>query len=195
MTGPRRDRFVRLRQRARLGAAAAFLLAGVIIVAAGLPDQRWLLSTVNQSEGGIPVAPVVGARAPSFTAEDVSGSVVDLHALRGQVVVLNFWATWCGPCQVEIVDLQTVYSSSEPGSVAVLGFNVDEPPTVFVPWAHERGVTFRLLSDIGQIVQRLYHVRGTPQTVVIDSSGMVREIFYGPVSLQRLRQTLDRLEQ
>lgn len=190
MTRQRRDRFVILRRRARIGAAVAFLLAGAILGAAGLPDQRVLLATSHEQDTAIPVAPVVGAIAPDFAITTTSGLEVGLDALRGQVVLLNFWATWCGPCEAEIPALQALHHESEPDALVVLGINVDEPPAVFVPWADSRNVTFPLVADIGQRIQQLYHVRGTPQTIVIGPEGVIRDIFYGPVTARRLQQSV-----
>jgi cytochrome c biogenesis protein CcmG/thiol:disulfide interchange protein DsbE len=173
-----------LRWCARSGAAAAFLLAGVILVATGLPDQAALVT-----DG--PVAPVVGAQAPDFAAETVAGAVVTLAELRGQIVLLNFWATWCGPCQVELPELQALVRDNPGGTVRILAINVDEPPEIFRPWAAERGLTFDLVADASRAVQARYQLRGVPQTVIIGPDGVIRAIFYGPVSLRHLQQTLD----
>lgn len=172
---------------ARLGAAAAFVLAGGVLVATGLPNQADLLAAEGET------APVVGALAPAFSAVTAAGEPLALAELRGQAVVLNFWATWCGPCEVEMPALQAVYEASRARGLRVLAVNVDEPPGVFAPWAAARGLTFDLLPDAERAIQQAYHLRGVPQTVVIGPDGVIRAIFYGPVTSRRVQQAVDAL--
>ncbi len=176
-----------MRWLARLGAAAAFLLAGGVVIATGLPDQAALLAAEGEP------APVIGAPAPAFSAVTAGGASLALADLRGQAVVLNFWATWCGPCEAEMPALQSVYEANREQGVRVMAVNVDEPPAVFAPWAAARGLTFDLLPDAERAIQRAYHLRGVPQTVIIGPDGVIRAIFYGPVTSRRVQQALDAL--
>lgn len=174
-----------------LGAGISFSLAFVIIIAAGLPDPAVLLALTPVLPDEQPVAPVRGAAAPVFSAVDAAGHGISLLDLRGGSVVLNFWATWCVPCAVEMPDLQALWETHRDNGPRVLAVNVDEPPARFVLWAAARGLTFDLLPDPDRAIQTLYGLRGVPQTVVIDPAGIIRDVFYGPVSFDRLNAVLD----
>ncbi len=177
-----------------LGAAAAISLAFAILWAVGLPDPLALLTASELPPGNLPTAPLVGAAAPSFVAVDSNEQIVSLEALRGSPVILNFWATWCVPCALELPELQALYEARQAEGLRILAVNVDEPPAVFVPWAAARGLTFDLLPDPGREIQARYHLRGTPQTVLVDREGIIRDIFYGAVNLARLESALDALQ-
>ena len=178
-----------LRWLALAGAAAAFLLATGILAALGLPDPVTLLS---ERVAGTPVGPVIGALAPDFVAVTSAGETVTLRDLRGRVVIINFWATWCGPCTVEMPVLQSLADTYALDQLRILAVNVDEPAARFVSWAAARGLTFDLLPDLDGAIQRAYHLRGTPQTVVIGPDGAIRAIFYGAVPFGQLDRTLAR---
>lgn len=177
-----------------IGAGAAFALALMILVAAGLPEPAELLALQPVRPGQRPVAAVVGALAPPFTVSNAAGETLRLETLRGGPVVVNFWATWCIPCQTELPTLQTLFEARREGGLHVLAVNVGEPPGVFVPWAAARGLTFDLLPDEEGDLQALYRVLGVPQTVVIGPDGVIGDIIYGAVSLDRLAGALDALE-
>jgi cytochrome c biogenesis protein CcmG/thiol:disulfide interchange protein DsbE len=168
-------------------------LAGVIVLAAGFPDPARLLALEPIQPGERPVAAVIGASAPDFSAENTLGESIHLAALRGSPVILTFWATWCAPCQIELPDVQRLYETRTDGGLHVLAINVDEPPAVFLPWATERGLSFDLFADSDLRLQALFRVRGVPQTVLIDREGVIRNVFYGPVDGAELARALDAL--
>jgi peroxiredoxin len=176
------------------GAVVALGLAFVILWTAGIPNQAQHLDMKSEEQEVPGDAPIVGAAAPSFSANDVRGGFVSLSELYGAPVILNFWATWCGPCQVEMPDLQMLHEAHRDGGLHILAVNVDEPPEVFLPWAEARGITFGLIADSDGAIQRIYQLRGIPQTFVIGPAGIVRELFYGPISHRRLEQILDNLQ-
>ncbi|GAB4575480.1 MAG: TlpA disulfide reductase family protein [Anaerolineae bacterium] len=176
------------RSRALIGAAAAFVLGILVLVAAGLPDAAAIMRDLDPNEGG--GVPVIGGEAPAFTAVTVDGTRISGESLRGQPIVVNFWATWCGPCQIEMPELQALYSDRQDAGLRVLAVNVNEAPQVFVPWARSQGLTFDLVADGEGQLQTLFHVRGVPQTIVIGADGMIRDIFYGPIKFDRLQRVL-----
>lgn len=175
----------------RIAGLVCLASAGAIALAVGLPDPARLLAQRPAQPGESPVAAVSGAVAPDFQVTDAFGEPIHLAALRGSPVILNFWATWCQPCAIELPDLQQLYAAGAENGLYVLAVNVDEPPAVFIPWAADRGLTFDLLADPDQRLQTLFRVRGVPQTVVIDSAGTIREIFYGPVDGATLIRVLN----
>lgn len=185
------DRQARERWLDLMGAGVAFSLALLILLAVGLPDPARLLAVEQDGPADRVFAPVVGALAPAFTALNVDGEPVALAALAGSPVVLNFWATWCGPCEAELPALQAVYTARQAEGLRLLAINVGEAPAVFQPWAAARGLTFDLLPDPDGTLAALYLVRGVPQTVVIAPDRSISAVFYGPITAGQLENALD----
>jgi peroxiredoxin len=122
---------------------------------------------------------VVGAAAPDFALRSAAGPNLRLSEHRGQVVMINFWATWCGPCRQEMPKLDEIFARYEPAGFALLGVNIDEDSAKAQRLADELGVRFPLLFDDEQSVSRLYDVQAMPMTVMVDRSGKVRSVHYG----------------
>ena len=121
----------------------------------------------------------VGAEAPDFALRSAAGPNLRLSEHRGQVVMINFWATWCGPCRQEMPKLDEIFARYEPAGFTLLGVNIDEDSAQAQRLADELGVTFPLLFDDEQDVSRLYDVQAMPMTVMVDRSGTVRSVHYG----------------
>jgi len=121
----------------------------------------------------------VGAHAPDFALRSAAGSNLRLSEHRGQVVMINFWATWCGPCRQEMPKLDEIFARYERAGFALLGVNIDEDSERAQRLADELGVSFPLLFDNEQSVSRLYDVQAMPMTVMVDRSGKVRSVHYG----------------
>jgi peroxiredoxin len=150
------------RARALFGRSAA-TLAGVCLAASLAWGARDL----------------VGSRAPDFTLASIDGPNLRLSEHAGRVVMLNFWATWCGPCRQEMPALQTIYSRYEAAGFALLGINMDAERDAARRMADSLGVSFPLLFDDEKAVARLYDVRAMPVTVLIDRDGEVRYVHEG----------------
>jgi thiol-disulfide isomerase/thioredoxin len=135
-------------------------------------------------------APEVGAQAPDFTLDDLSGEPVNLSDLRGQVVLLNFWATWCGPCRVEMPIIQESYND---GGFAVLAINFDESHDIVLPFTENLKLTFPILLDPGGKIQELYRVRGYPTSVFIDAAGQIQFIHIGEMNATDIDRYLSQL--
>ncbi len=155
-------------------AGLAALLAGVGFVLLRPPQLRPAASGA--------------ARAPAFTAPTLLGDTVSLTQFRGRVVVLNFWATWCGPCKMEIPALQRLYREMGPRGLAVVAVSEDEDPPGKSPvkdigsFAVTRGMTFPILLDPTGRIQDLYGVRGIPTTFLLDRDGRVIRQVIGPAA-------------
>jgi peroxiredoxin len=122
----------------------------------------------------------IGTAAPDFTVKD-SDRTVSLNQLRGQVVVLNFWATWCAPCVEEIPSLVTMSQKLKPKGVMVLGVSVDADGDAYHRFLKDHGVNFMTVRDADQKSNDLYGTFKFPETYIIDRNGVVRRKFIGPV--------------
>ncbi len=132
---------------------------------------------------GVAAAPASGASAkgvaPDFSLLDRNGQKVTLSELRGQVVLINFWATWCAPCRREMPLLEQIYQRYEPLGVTLLGVNVEEGPREAEVFLKETPVTFPVLFDTENVVSKLYSVEAMPTTVLVDRQGNIRFVHYG----------------
>ena len=140
---------------------------------------------------GAPLAPPhgPGEMASSFTLPDLGGRAIALDSFRGRVVLLNFWATWCGPCRAELPALEEL-SRAHAGCLAVVGVALDRGPARQVAdFALERGVTYPLLIDDGSAA-RAYHVVTIPHTVLIGPGGQILGTFHGAVTAQGIESAL-----
>lgn len=122
----------------------------------------------------------VGDRAPDFTLTGTDGKVMRLSDLAGKGVILNFWATWCGPCRQEMPLLQRAYEAHASEGLVVLGVDVGEQPAQVQAFLKELGLTFPTVLDANQETSRLYRVYGLPTTFFIDRQGVIHYVLIGP---------------
>ena len=123
-----------------------------------------------------------GSPAPPLRLPAVAGQDVDLRSFAGRVVVLNFWASWCGPCVEEMPSLETLYRTLAPRGLVVLAVSADEDEAALLSFLERAPVTFPVLRDPGgRVAGSRYRVTGYPSTFVIDGAGVIREVFLGPV--------------
>lgn len=120
-----------------------------------------------------------GNVAPNFTLKASDGFNQRLSEYRGQVVLLNFWASWCGPCRQEIPHLEKLYRSYEKLGFVVLGVNLDEKNARAQQMLAELGASFPTVFDNEKQVSKLYRINAMPTTVLIDRDGKVRHIHRG----------------
>lgn len=121
----------------------------------------------------------VGEVAPDFTLKSFEGENLRLEEHRGKVLLVNFWASWCGPCRQEMPILDRIHQRYEAMDFAVLGVNVDKQEKLARRVADKSGVSFPLLLDEGQSVSDTYDLKGMPYTLLIDRTGEVRYIHTG----------------
>jgi thiol-disulfide isomerase/thioredoxin len=116
--------------------------------------------------------------APGFQLSGRGGKTIDLAQYKGQVVMLNFWATWCGPCRQEMPLLQDIYAKYKPMGFTLIGVNVEPSTGDPEGWLGKlpKPVTFPVAYDVDSKVSKLYKVAGMPTTVFIDRKGNVREV-------------------
>ena len=138
------------------------------------------------------LAEFVGSEAPDFELRILDGDPLKLTDLRGRVVLLNFWATWCGPCRVEMPDLQA-RADRWADRLTVVGVNFDESEAEVRSFRDELGLTFPLVLDPGAKVQNLYRIVGYPTTVFVDAQGIVRAQHVGLMSPEQLDKYLTQM--
>jgi thiol-disulfide isomerase/thioredoxin len=172
-------------RRLWISAFACFTVAVVLLIAAGLPNRA--AYTGQALADGQFVAPEIGAFAPPIQAATLD-SHVNLAQLRGTPVIVNFWATWCVPCRIEMPELQTFHQAHP--NVRVLAVNLGESRHLIVDWVTQFGLTFDVLLDPDQSIASLYRLRGQPSTYVIAPDGVITNIFYGPTTRQSLESAL-----
>ena len=169
------------------GSALLGLVIGLLIFRGPSPAAG-----ASPDAGAWGTVALVDALAPDFELESVDGELIRLSDLRGKIVALNFWATWCGPCRIEMPDLQE-RADRFAGRLEVLGVNFDETPAEVSAFRDELGLDFPLLLDPGAKVQGLYRVLGYPTTFFVDAEGMIRFQHIGLMSEGQLDEYLERL--
>jgi len=152
--------------------------------------------TTGQGGGGQPVGRVLpGQAAPDFALSLLDGSALALSDMRGQVVVVNFWATWCPPCEEELPDLQAVWTEYREQGVTLVGIAFQEDEREAREMASRFGLTYPLGLDTGDRTATAYGITGVPETFVVDGTGQVAYVHVGPVTAGQLKEELDSLLQ
>jgi peroxiredoxin len=137
----------------------------------------------------------VGQPVPDFTLETPGGELVSLSDFRGQVVVLNFWATWCMPCRAEMPEFQVLWEEHEArGDLMLLAVNLQESKTQVNGFVEDFGLTFPVVLDTSGEVLDEYGLPGLPGTFFIDAAGVLRARVLGPLSVDRLREGVESAE-
>ena len=153
-----------------------WIVGAVIAVLIGLIGLGWFVR-----DRFLPVE--VGTAAPNFTAQDMAGRPVALTDLRGEVVLLNIWATWCPPCREEMPSMQRLYERLGPEGLKIVAVSIDAAPGALdsggrpggnvEAFAREMGLTFGIWRDPSGDIQRTYRTTGVPESFVIDRSGTI----------------------
>jgi cytochrome c biogenesis protein CcmG/thiol:disulfide interchange protein DsbE len=137
--------------------------------------------------------PALGDPAPDFSLDLFDGSQVSLSDWRGQVVVLNFWASWCVPCRQEARDLQEVWERYKDRRVVVLGVSYKDAEDASRAFIEEFGITYFNGADLRSKISRAYGVTGVPETFLIDAAGKVAWFHVGQVTADLLTSELAQL--
>ncbi len=136
---------------------------------------------------------LVGNLAPNFTLGSNRASRVSLNELRGKIVILNFWASWCPPCRHEVPDLQAIHNEYGPQGVVVLAVNLGEKLESVERFAHDNGVGFAVWLDEDKWAGNIYGVRSIPTTYFIDEAGIIRAVQIGTMSRDQIIKHLEKL--
>lgn len=137
-----------------------------------------------------PAIPLVGHPAPEFTLQTLDGESLSLSDLKGQAVVLNFWASWCGPCRAEMPELERAYRENADGGLVVLGVNQGEQQAIAADFARQFDLTFPIVLDQRLLVSNAYQSNSLPTTFFIDRDGIIREHVIGQMNTALLNERL-----
>lgn len=160
----------------------------------------WTVNSRVPSAVGAPLStapsPREGFPAPDFTLDTLDGKKVTLSELRGKVVVVNFWATWCLPCREETPALEKSYEQYKDSDAVILGINLTDQDSISEvdSFVQEFGLTYPILLDRDGRVGYLYQVKGLPTTFFINREGVIRTVLVGgPMSETFIRSKIEAL--
>ena len=167
--------------------AAVMLLATIVSI-------FWIwLSVVPASAttGGLIPSPREGFLAPDFTLDTLDGNQITLSELRGKVVVVNLWTSWCPPCRAEMPAIETVYQENKEQGLEVLAVNstYQDSEANAAAFVQELGLTFPILLDRDGRVSNRYQLRALPTTYFIDRQGIIRSVVPGGPMSESLIQS------
>ncbi len=152
-------------------------------------------TTANQPAAGLEPAPIAGHPAPDFELKTLDGQSVRLSDFKGQPVLVNFWATWCGPCRAEFPDFQKAWTDNADKMtiIAVNHTTLDQKEQI-PDFLKEFGVTFKVVLDETGDTAKAYGIIGLPTTIFIDRTGLVNEVFTGPINKAYIEAKLAELQ-
>ena len=163
-----------------------YLVAGIVVMTGlalvVLSGHRGARIATSSAIGNGSEAPVAaGSQAADFKLEKLDGTTVSLESLRGKVVFLNVWATWCEPCRVEMPSLEKLHREFGPQGLSIVALSVDDPgeDEHVRQFAKELGLTFEILLDPARATSTSYQVTGFPETFVIGREGTIRKKVIG----------------
>lgn len=169
--------------RRGLSLGSIVLIAGILLTAVVFGIA---LARQNQTQ------PQAGP-APDFTLTTLDGDTIRLSDLRGKVVVINFWASWCGPCRVEAPALQTVYERYRDRGVEFLGVAWTDTERGARAFIAEFNQTYPNGLDLGTKLAELYRIQGVPETFIVNPDGQIVQFIMQPITEQSLSAILDRV--
>ncbi len=178
-----------------IGAAALAVLIAAAAAVYGILSERY-----EQPEAPVRTQTAASEQpeleAPDFTVYDISGAKISLSDLRGKPVLLNFWATWCGPCESELPSFNAAYEAHG-GEIAFMMVNLAEPggerPEAVEEYAAEKGYSFPIYYDSGAEAASAYGVYSIPMSVFIDPDGIIRAVYPGAMDGDTLNRYIDAL--
>jgi peroxiredoxin len=155
-----------------------------------VPRRRWIKTASLGAASLAGLAPALtpapalatinpGGAAPDFTLRTGGGRNLRLAEQRGRVVMVNFWATWCGPCRIEMPHLETLHDRYGKAGFVLLGVSIDDDPKAAQAMAERMKLSFQILFDTDKQVSRRYDLRTMPSTVLVDRDGQVRHVHRG----------------
>ncbi len=162
---------------------------GIFFLAVFGIGQNYFQNWAEQDQAEIR-GPAINKPVPDFTLLSLSGDRLSTEDLRGHLVLINFWATWCGPCRIEMPYFEEAYQQFGPDLV-VLAVNIDEPADQVQSFVDELGLNFNILLDTGSKIQNQYRVTAFPTTYLVDRKGVVKAQHIGTLTRSQLFEYLE----
>ncbi|GAB6156709.1 redoxin domain-containing protein [Desulfosporosinus burensis] len=157
-----------------------------------MPNSAGVSTNTDQGQQ-LTVGLKKGNLAPDFELRSVDGKAIKLSSLRGKKVIVNFWATWCPPCRLEMPEMEKFYTKNKNEGIEILAVNLTkaEKSRADVPSFMEAyGITFPVLLDENGDAARLYDVSSIPASFIIDTQGVIREKIVGPMTYDSMQEML-----
>lgn len=156
------------------------------------------LSSVSSSAPPSPwdIEGIIGKKAPDFSLRDINDRVINLSAMRGKVVIINFWATWCPPCRAEMPSLNNLYRELRNKGLEVIAISTDRSASVVKDYLSKNPLDITIVVDSDNKVSRQFKVFSIPTTFLIDRNGIIIERYLGeenwtsPEIKKRILETL-----
>ncbi|MFQ5342911.1 MAG: redoxin domain-containing protein [Anaerolineae bacterium] len=138
--------------------------------------------------------PSVGDPAPDFTLKNLEGETINLDDFKGQPVLINFWATWCGPCRIEMPVMNTMYQKYKDEGFVVLAVDVQESITTVQSFVNSMGLTFPILLDLkGEVADGPYRIRAFPTSYFVGRDGKITAAHRGMMTEQIMQRYMDQV--
>ena len=173
-------RKVTYRRTVLLAAVVAAVLGAVTLLATGLGGPS-----------SVAASPLIGRAAPDFTLGQLDGPPLTLSQYRGQVVVVNFWASWCKECHTEQPALNETWQQYRDSEVIVIGVNFQDTRDDARNYVRTTGITYPVVEDTDSRTALAYGLRGIPETFIIDRSGRIVDRVIGPVDAAKLASQIN----
>ncbi len=137
--------------------------------------------------------PVDSGAAPDFTLTDYQGQSIRLSDLRGKVVIINFWASWCPPCREEAAYLEQTWRKYKDQGVVFIGVDYVDTKKAALAYIAEFDITYFNGPDLGTRIAQAYNIKGVPETYYVDRNGTLRGMHIGPLTAPELDEKIDEL--
>jgi len=160
-----------------------------------LAAWQWRLDRQLLAQQSKPAPPPAAVPAPEFKLAAPDGTPMSLSDLRGKVVLLNLWATWCPPCAAEMPELNALYRRyGNAKDFVVVGVDLQEGPEAVADFAQRNNITFPLLLDRdGRVTREDYGIRTLPASVIIDREGRIRDSWTGALRPEAMLARLEKV--
>lgn len=167
-----------------------------LVVFFGAPGTPGARGAPAQSAGTpqvLSAGPIVGKAAPDFSLQDLDGKTVSPTDAKGRPLLINFWATWCGPCRLEMPAIESRFQANRDKGLLVYAIDYDEPKAEVEAYVKSLGLTFTVLLDPGGKVNDLYRIQGYPTSFFVAPDGNIKVIHIGAMTEAQLDENLGKI--
>jgi cytochrome c biogenesis protein CcmG/thiol:disulfide interchange protein DsbE len=170
------------------------LVAGSLFIAATrVQPSSDAHSSAAQTDALADPAPLPDHPAPDLALSQLDGTLRTLRDLRGQVVLINIWATWCPPCRAEMPAIQQAYAEYRERGFVVLAVNQREDAAAITPFLEQQGLTFPILIDRDGQASATYQASALPSSFFVDRRGVIRAVYRGPIPSRVINGIVEQL--